>query len=48
MIEEKSKIVDRAIFMVEGFEKVFKIIHQNTVCAAKAKVRFTITYVGLR
>jgi len=40
MIEEKSKIVDRAIFMVEGFEKVFKIIHQNTVLRGQSKSTF--------
>jgi len=40
MIEEKSKIVDRAIFTVEGFEKVFKIIHQNTVLRGQSKSTF--------
>ena len=31
MIEKKSKIVDQAIETIDGFEKVFKVIHQNTV-----------------
>ncbi len=47
MIEEKSKIVDRAINDVAGFEKVFKVIHQNTVLKGQSKVPFTTTYAGL-
>ncbi len=40
MIEKKSKIVDRAIITVNGFEKVFKVIHQNTVLQGKSKSTF--------
>ncbi len=40
MIEEKSKIVDRAINDVAGFEKVFKVIHQNTVLKGQSKSTF--------
>jgi site-specific recombinase XerD len=40
MIEQKSKIVDRAIVTVAGFEKVFKVIHQNTVLQGKSPSTF--------
>ena len=40
MTEEKSKIVDQAIFRVDGFEKVFKVIHQNTVVQGKSSSTF--------
>jgi site-specific recombinase XerD len=40
MIEQKSKIVDRAILSVAGFEKVFKVIHQNTVLKGQSKSTF--------
>ena len=31
MRKKRTKIVDNVIQTVEGFEKVFKVIHQNTV-----------------
>ena len=31
MRKKRTKIVDNAIQTVDGFEKVFKVIHQNTV-----------------
>jgi len=40
MIEKKSKIVDQAIETIDGFEKVFKVIHQNTVLQGKSKSTF--------
>jgi len=40
MNEKKSKIVDEAILTVEGFEKVFKVIHQNTVLKGQSKSTF--------
>ncbi len=40
MIEKRSKIVDQAILTVEGFEKVFKVIHQNTVLRGQSESTF--------
>ena len=40
MRKERSKIVDNAIRTVEGFEKVFKVIHQNTVLKGQSKSTF--------
>ena len=40
MTEKKSKIVDRAILSVDGFEGVFKVIHQNTVLQGKSPSTF--------
>jgi len=40
MRKERSKIVDNAIQTVEGFEKVFKVIHQNTVLKGQSKSTF--------
>ncbi len=40
MTEKKSKIVDRAILTVDGFEGVFKVIHQNTVLQGKSPSTF--------
>ena len=40
MIEQKSKIVDQAILTIDGFEKVFKVIHQNSVLQGKSKSTF--------
>lgn len=40
MRKERSKIVDRAIQTVEGFEKVYKVIHQNTVLRGQSKSTF--------
>lgn len=40
MRKQRSKIVDNAIQTVEGFEKVFKVIHQNTVLKGQSKSTF--------
>ncbi len=40
MRKERAKIVDNAIQTVEGFEKVFKVIHQNTVLKGQSKSTF--------
>ncbi len=40
MRKQRSKIVDNAIQTVEGFEKVFKVIHQNTVLRGQSKSTF--------
>ncbi len=40
MRKERSKIVDKAIQTVEGFEKVYKVIHQNTVLRGQSKSTF--------
>ena len=40
MTEQKSKIVDQAILTVQGFEKVFKVIYQNSVLQGKSKSTF--------
>jgi len=40
MTEKKSKIVDRAILTIDGFEGVFKVIHQNTVLQGKSPSTF--------
>lgn len=40
MRKERAKIVDNAIQTVEGFEKVFKVIHQNTVLRGQSKSTF--------
>ena len=40
MTEQKSKIVDQAILTVDGFEGVFKVIHQNTVLQGKSPSTF--------
>jgi len=40
MRQKRSKIVDEAIHNVEGFAKVFKVIHQNTVLCGQSKSTF--------
>jgi len=40
MRKKRSKIVDQAIQTVEGFEKVYKVIHQNTVLRGQSKSTF--------
>ena len=40
MRKERAKIVDQAIQSVEGFEKVYKVIHQNTVLKGQSKSTF--------
>lgn len=40
MRKERAKIVDNAIQSVEGFGKVFKVIHQNTVLKGQSKSTF--------
>lgn len=40
MRKERATIVDNAIQTVEGFEKVFKVIHQNTVLKGQSKSTF--------
>jgi len=40
MRKERSKIVDKAIQTVEGFENVYKVIHQNTVLRGQSKSTF--------
>ena len=40
MRKERAKIVDNAIQTVEGFDKVFKVIHQNTVLKGQSKSTF--------
>lgn len=40
MTEKKSKIVDQAILTIDGFESVFKVIHQNTVLQGKSPSTF--------
>ncbi len=40
MRQKRSKIVDEAIQTVEGFSKVFKVIHQNTVLRGQSKSTF--------
>ncbi len=40
MRKERSKIVDRAIGSVAGFEKVYKVIHQNTVLKGQSESTF--------
>ena len=40
MRQERSKIIDNAIHTVEGFSKVFKVIHQNTVLRGQSNSTF--------
>ncbi len=40
MRQKRSKIVDEAIHSIEGFSKVFKVIHQNTVLRGQSKSTF--------
>ena len=40
MRKQRAKIVDNAIQTVEGFEKVFTVIHQNTVLRGQSKSTF--------
>ncbi len=40
MKQKRSKIVDQAINEVDGFAKVFKVIHQNTVLRGQSKSTF--------
>lgn len=41
MRKKRTKIVDNAIQTVEGFEKVFKVIHQNTVLKNQSQSTFS-------
>ena len=41
MRKKRTKIVDNAIQTVEGFEKVFKVIHQNTVLKGQSQSTFS-------
>lgn len=40
MRKQRAKIVDNAIQTVEGFERVFTVIHQNTVLRGQSKSTF--------
>ena len=40
MRQKRSKIVDQAIHEIDGFAKVFKVIHQNTVLRGQSKSTF--------
>ena len=40
MKNKRSKIVDNALETVEGFERVHKVIHQNTVLQGKSPSTF--------
>jgi len=40
MRQKRSKIVDQAIHNINGFAKVFKVIHQNTVLWGQSKSTF--------
>ena len=40
MTEQKSRIVDQAIQSIDGFEGVFKVIHQHTVLQGKSPSTF--------
>ena len=40
MRQKRARIVDDAIHNVEGFAKVFKVIHQNTVLKGQSKSTF--------
>jgi len=40
MRQKRSKIVDEAIHNINGFAKVFKVIHQNTVLRGQSKSTF--------
>lgn len=40
MRQKRARIVDDAIHSVEGFAKVFKVIHQNTVLKGQSKSTF--------
>ena len=40
MRQKRSKIVDQAIHNINGFAKVFKVIHQNTVLRGQSKSTF--------
>jgi site-specific recombinase XerD len=40
MKNKRSKIVDNALQTVEGFEQVFKVIHQNTILQGKSRSTF--------
>jgi len=39
-LNKNQKIVDRAKLSIAGFEKVFKVIHQNTVLKGQSKSTF--------
>ena len=41
MRKKRTKIVDNAIQTVDGFEKVFKVIHQNTVLNGQSQSTFS-------
>ena len=41
MRKKRTKIVDNAIQTVEGFEKVFKVIYQNTVLKGQSQSTFS-------
>jgi len=41
MRKKRTKIVDNAIQTVDGFEKVFKVIHQNTVLKGQSQSTFS-------
>ena len=40
MVKKRSKVVDAAIRDIDGFAKVFKVIHQNTVLKGQSKSTF--------
>ena len=40
MRQKRSKIVDQVIHEIDGFAKVFKVIHQNTVLRGQSKSTF--------
>jgi site-specific recombinase XerD len=40
MLKKRSKVVDAAIRDIDGFAKVFKVIHQNTVLKGQSKSTF--------